>query len=120
MHKCYSSMYALFEPLFQVTYFYAEKAPPTEKDGRKRETIEGFYLFKALCKKILGRTDFISQDHSVIAKGDVIAINNVSRAIPPDLLISSQIVTALKSRSIKPQCEFVVSMEFGTLLYRSD
>ena len=85
---------------------------PTEHDSRNRKTIEGFYLFKALCKKILGTTDLISQDHSVIAKGDVMAINNVSRAITPDLLISSQIITSLKSQSIRPQCEFVVSIIF--------
>ena len=80
------------------------------KDNRKSSSIDGFYLFKALCKKILGRTDYIAQDHSLIAKGDVVTMNNVSRAISPDLVLSNQIITALQSsQSIKPQCEFVVS-----------
>merc|ERR1712136_207663 len=35
-------------------------------------------------------------------------MNNISRATSPDLLLSNQIITALKtSQSIKPQCEFV-------------
>lgn len=81
------------------------------KDNRKSSNIDGFYLFKALCKKILGRTDYIAQDHSLIAKGDVVTMNNVSRAISPDLVLSNQIITALQtSQSIRPQCEFVVSL----------
>ena len=90
-------------------YLFVEKPLLSEQDNHKSNNIDGFYLFKALCKKILGRTDYIAQDHSLIAKGDVMTMNNVSRAISPDLILSNQIVTALKtSQSIKPQCEFVV------------
>ena len=89
---------------------FSEKPATFKNDVREPSNIDGFYLFKALCKKILGRTDYIAQDHSLIAKGDVMTMNNVSRAIPPDLILSNQVITALQTQSIKPQCEFVVSI----------
>ena len=98
--------------LFLAPSLIVENPLKVEQVGsQQRKNIDGFYLFKALCKKILGRTDYIAQDQSLFAKGDVTSINNISRASLPDFLISSQIVTALKAQSIKPQCEFVVSYQ---------
>ena len=106
---CHNSSAIYFFDVSEISLLSVEKPLLSEQDNQKSTNIDGFYLFKALCKKILGRTDYIAQDHSLIAKGDVMTMNNISRAISPDLILSNQIITALKtSQSIKPQCEFVV------------
>ena len=37
-----------------------EKPLESEKDTGQKQKLEEIYLFKALCKKILGQTDFVS------------------------------------------------------------
>ena len=83
--------------------------PPQMQKKRRQHTIEGFFLFKALCKKIMESTNVVAQDHSLIAGSGNLLLNNGSRAFPPNWVVSGNIVTAQETLAIRPKCEFVVS-----------
>ena len=90
-----------------------EKPLESEKDTGQKQKLEEIYLFKALCKKILGQTDFVSNGQSSIADGVISELSNITKVIPPDWreFSSRRRVSTLNTQSIKPQCEFVVSLK---------
>ena len=90
-----------------------EKPLESEKDTGQKQKLEEIYLFKALCKKILGQTDLVSNGQSSIADGVISELSNITKVIPPDWreFSSRRRVATLNTQSIKPQCEFVVSLK---------
>ena len=90
-----------------------EKPLESEKDTGQKQKLEEIYLFKALCKKILGQTDLVSNGQSSIADGVISELSNITKVIPPDWreFSSRRRVSTLNTQSIKPQCEFVVSLK---------